>query len=77
MNDHNQLVPDGFAHVALALPNQVKNAIANIDNQTDATELVDQADTIAINAIQEAKLWAIAKLAEFLPRSKGGRPKKG
>lgn len=80
-------LPATFRETALASPDQIRQALATVDTATEASGVLDKTDTMAtyarrvradtetINALQFAKLLIIAKLAELMPRAKGGRGK--
>src|SRR5262245_14805307 len=72
-------VPDQFRQTALSFPATIDEALALIDSQDKAKDLLDQADTLAhyakrvkadteiTNAIQYGKLKIVAKLGELMP----------
>jgi site-specific DNA-methyltransferase (adenine-specific) len=80
-------LPDRFREFALALPDQVEQALAHVTTRQQALELLGRneaveryarrikADTDTANAITDAKLRIVAKLGALLTPHKGGRGK--
>jgi len=86
-------VPDKFRETALAFPDKIKSALALVETQGDAADLLDKAEVLSqfarrirsdaetINAIQFGKLLVTDKFGELLkaptPQESGKRGGRG
>ena len=88
MVNQSLAVPKQFVRQALAIPDQIDRLLSTISSSDGAIDALDKMETMAsfarriktdtsvINAIQYGKIKLVAKLAEMMPREKGGRGKK-